>query len=102
MTNAVLNNAIMNINALYDVVGELQGRLKELEDKQDRDLIGLPDLAVDTPILVRNSACDKWRRRYFNRWGDKGQCVTWDGGGTAWSAMTFSSWTRWKLPENEE
>jgi len=67
----------------------------------DTEPCRLPDLAVDTPVLVKHSACDKWRKRYFKCWFG-GRCVTWDGGGTAWSAMTSTSWTRWKLPENEE
>jgi len=99
MTNAVLNNAIKNINALYDVVGEIQGRLEKLEDKEDRDLIELPDLIINTPMLVRDYEDEDWERRYFKRWDD-GSCVCFNNGGTSWSMICATSWKYWKVPES--
>jgi len=99
MTNAVLNNAIKNINALYDVVGELQGRLKKLEDKEDRDLIELPALAVDTQILVRDHEGEDWERRYFKCWDNK-SCVCFVNGAASWSTSYATYWKYWKLPES--
>ena len=98
--NAVLNNAIKNINSLYDVVGEIQGRLKKLEDKQVHSLIGLPDLTVDTQVLVRDYNDEDWRRGYFKCWTD-GFCICFSNGGTSWSTVCTTSWKYWKIPEED-
>jgi len=101
MRNKELSNAVKNINALYNVVGEIQGRLIKLENQ---DVIELPDirldLTVDTPILVRQKPDDLWRKAYFARW-DLNDCVAWYEGRTSWSASNdlITIWSEWKLPE---
>ena len=56
----------------------------------------MPDLAVDTPVLVRLCNNKKWRKRHFYGWGKGGKCVAWGGGGTSWSTDAHSIWTEWK------
>ena len=60
----------------------------------------LPNLAVDTPILVRQKPDDLWRKAYFARW-DLNDCVAWYEGRTSWSASNslITIWSEWKLPE---
>ena len=61
-------------------------------------------VAVDTPILVRDSEANKWRKRYFAKY-DNGIVYAWAGGATSWSAERSSNITVWKmakLAESEE
>ena len=60
----------------------------------------LPDLAVDTPVMVRARGGD-WRRRHFCRWED-GRCVTFTDGLTSWSTKTTYPWSEWRLPTEAE
>jgi len=59
---------------------------------------------VDTPILVRNSEEETWRKRHFAKY-ENGIVYTWSGGTTHWSVHIGSSINDWKmakLAESEE
>ena len=59
---------------------------------------------VDTPILVRDSEKESWRKRHFAKY-ENGKVYTWLGGATSWSADSSSDITDWKmakLAESEE
>ena len=61
-------------------------------------------VAVDTPILVRDSREEAWRKRYFAKY-ENGKVYTWLGGATSWSADRSSDIAYWKmakLAESEE
>ena len=61
-------------------------------------------VAVDTPILVRDSEKESWRRRYFAKY-ENGIVYAWGGGATSWSAERSRNITYWKmakLAESEE
>lgn len=61
-------------------------------------------VAVDTPILVRDSEDGIWRKRYFAKYKDN-TVYTWQGGATSWSAYSSSDMSNWqfaKLAEGEE
>ena len=61
-------------------------------------------VAVDTPILVRDSEKESWRKRHFAKY-ENGKVYTWLGGATSWSAERSSNVTVWKmakLAESEE
>ena len=61
-------------------------------------------VAVDTPILVRDSKGSVWRNRYFAKY-ENGKVCAWLGGATSWSAERSSNITDWKmakLAESEE
>ncbi len=62
------------------------------------------NVPIDTPILVKDSATDKWARRYFAGVDGAGVVTAWNSGGTSWSrGETFP--TRWayaKLAEVTE
>lgn len=59
----------------------------------------LPDLEVDTPILVRMKGDCTWRKRYFKEFRDDGLVVTYRAGATSWSSNGVFCWDEWKLPE---
>ena len=60
-------------------------------------------VAVDTPILVRDSREEEWRKRYFAKYEDN-TVYAWDGGATSWSAYRINvvGWGMAKLAESEE
>ena len=61
-------------------------------------------VAVDTPILVRDSEEEAWRKRYFAKYEDN-TVYAWSGGSTSWSTCGSSDIANWKmakLAESEE
>lgn len=61
-------------------------------------------VAVDTPILVRDSEKESWRKRYFAKY-ENGMVCTWGYGATSWSARgtdDMGVWKMAKLAESEE
>ena len=58
-------------------------------------------VAVDTPILVRDSREEEWRKRYFAKYYNGIVCA-WGGGTTSWSAERSTYWKMAKLAESEE
>ena len=61
-------------------------------------------VAVDTPILVRDSREEAWRKRHFAKY-ENGIVYAWSAGSTSWSARMSNDITDWKfakLVESEE
>ena len=60
-------------------------------------------VAVDTPILVRDSREEAWMKRYFAKY-ENGMVCTWGYGATSWSADSDNvcDWKIAKLAESEE
>ena len=61
-------------------------------------------VAVDTPILVRDSEGGRWLRRYFAKYEDN-TVYAWKLGRTSWSTLRsdgINAWKMAKLAECEE
>lgn len=58
-------------------------------------------VAVDTPILVRDSANLEWTERYFAKY-DNGAVYAWSNGTTSWTGDRHTSWKLAKLPDKEQ
>lgn len=61
-------------------------------------------VAVDTPILVRDSAEEAWGKRHFAKY-ENGIVYAWDNGTTSWGARgsyDILAWKMVKLAESEE
>ena len=60
----------------------------------------LPELKVDTPILVRDEDWEDWRPAHFARFSPEG-VATWMGGKTSYTTLDGAEmfWKQWKLPE---
>ena len=58
-------------------------------------------VAVDTPILVRDSKKESWKKRYFAKYYNGIVCA-WGGGTTSWSAERSTYWKYAKLAESDE
>lgn len=57
-------------------------------------------VAVDTPILVRNSEKEVWEKRHFAKY-ENGIVYAWIAGETSWSADS-SNMTDWKMAKPAE
>ena len=58
-------------------------------------------VAVDTPILVRDSTNLEWTKRHFARY-ENGSVYAWNGGATSWSSNGYTvAWELAKLPNKE-
>lgn len=55
-------------------------------------------VAVDTPILVRDSASLEWTKRHFAKY-ENGRVYAWDHGTTSWSGQMCTVCELAKLPE---
>ena len=61
-------------------------------------------VAVDTPILVRDSEEEAWRKRHFAKY-ENGIVYAWGNGATSWGAFSSDYLVNWKfakLAESEE
>ena len=61
-------------------------------------------VAVDTPILVRDSEKESWRKRYFAKYENE-TVYAWKLGRTSWSTLRsdgINDWKMAKLAESEE
>lgn len=59
-------------------------------------------VAVDTPILVRDSVSLEWAKRYFAKY-ENGSVYAWGDGATSWSSEGNTvAWGLAKLPERSE
>ena len=61
-------------------------------------------VAVDTPILVRDSEKETWRKRHFAKY-ENGTVYAWSSGSTSWSVSASGNMVGWKfakLAESEE
>lgn len=68
------------------------------------EYLGLVDwskVAVDTPILVRDSEISKWEKRYF-AFFENGRVNAWCGGTTSWSNENITRTMSWKYAKLAE
>ena len=75
-----------------------------LDEEYTEPEIDWSKVAVDTPILVRCSENEKWKKQHFARY-ENGHIYAWSGSCTSWTAYNngyVSDWPYAKLPEREE
>lgn len=71
-----------------------------LEDYEEPE-VDWSKVEVDTPILVRNSEDEEWRKAYFAKYDKYGFVYTWRSGRTSWTEENLCVWNFAKLPEDE-
>ena len=81
-------------------------KLAKSEDKCEKTSEEEPEVdwskvAVDTPMLVKNSEDEEWRKRHFAKYKN-GNVYTWNFGRTSWTEDCMTEWSYAKLAENEE
>lgn len=106
---AVVNDKPVNCTDLY-VCGECDfGEKKNcslyseewLFSKYKEPEIDWSKVTVDTPILVRDSEEEDWRKRYFAKY-ENGRVYAWSNGRTSWTKDALTIWIYAKLAEREE
>lgn len=88
--------------ALMDHIKLLQERVNTLEKSIEASQNPLPDLAVDTEVLVWENPEQK-RKRHFSHFNN-GQMCTFDKGCTSYTASKIkvavtACWSHWELVE---
>lgn len=58
-------------------------------------------IEVDTPIFVKNSEDEMWRKRHFAKY-ENGNVYAWSNGFTSWTENYMVSWKYAKLAGSEE
>ena len=58
-------------------------------------------VAVDTPILVRDSREEAWRKRHFAKYENE-TVYAWGNGTTSWGAFSSDSLVNWKMAQLAE
>lgn len=64
-------------------------------------IVDWSNVAVDTPILVKNQDGEAWEKRYFAFFED-GNVYTWMSGTTSWTADIAGGATDWKYAKLAE
>ena len=84
---------------VFDKKG-IENILKPYEEEPEIDWY---KVAVDTPILVRDSEDEEWQRRHFAKY-ENGLIYVWIYGYTSWTVPNgiTSAWTYAKLAEEGE
>lgn len=78
--------------------------LREWAEKEyEEPHVDWSKVAVDTPILVRDSEKEVWVKKHFAKY-ENGKVYTWRSGRTSWSSCTCAmiSWEMGKLAEEVE
>lgn len=68
------------------------------EYKEPEEKVDWTKVAVDTPVLVRDSDGSNWYKRHFAKYRD-GQIFTYAYGGTSWSTNSTTNWEQGKLAD---
>lgn len=77
----------------------IENILKPYKEEPETDW---SQIAVDTPILVRDDADKEWKREYFAEYTD-GYVFAWKNGRTSWSSYGVAKlWNFAKLAEEGE
>ena len=72
-----------------------------LEDyKEEESEVDWSKVEVNTPIFVKNSEDEMWRKRHFAKY-ENGNVYAWGNGFTSWTENYMASWKYAKLPEDE-
>jgi len=74
--------------------------LNEFEIPDEAYKQPLPDLEIDTKVLVRANPGHRWAHRYFKKFDSRGFLVAFREGATSWSSegSVEIAWEYWKLP----
>lgn len=69
--------------------------------EEELGIVDWSKVAVDTPILVRDSEISKWEKRYF-AFFENGRVNAWCGGTTSWSNENITRTMSWKYAKLAE
>ena len=98
------NTGLFKARGANTLVFDRRGIENILKPYKEEPKIDWYKVAVDTPILVRDSESEAWKHRYFAKYVN-GDEYTWMSGSTSWSADNdddIFAWNFAKLAEEVE
>ena len=86
-----------------DSCGGSEYKFREWLNSEYKPKTDWSKVAVDTPILVRDSEEEAWRKRHFAKYENE-TVYAWIAGKTSWSSNrgNITNWEMAKLAESEE
>ena len=73
-----------------------------LDEVEGADLIPVPDLKRDDPVIVWQKNNTETFRRYFSHFNEDGDIVCFENGKTSWTTDKTTVWDYYKLTEDTE
>lgn len=95
------NTGLFKARGANTLVFDRKGIEKILKPYKEEPETYWSKVAVDTPILVRDSEDSNWLKRYFAKF-ESGRVYTWCDGSTSWSSDDMTcGWKYAKLAEDK-
>lgn len=65
----------------------------------EKTVHALPELEIDTQVLVKQVKDEYWTTRHFRKWSKAGNMLCFDDGRTSFTAIEdrYSAWKYWKV-----
>ena len=96
------NTGLYKARGANTLVFDKKGIENILTPYEEEPEVDWSKVAVDTPILVRDSKGESWHERHFAKY-ENGIIYAWDDGKTSWTAEGFATmWRYAKLAEEDE
>ena len=92
------NTGLYKARGANTLVFDKKGIENILEPYKEEPEIDWYKVAVDTPILVKNSENDYWHERHFAKYVN-GRVYAWNDGKTSWTEDGVIAWKYAKLAE---
>ena len=95
------NTGLFKARGANTLVFDKKGIENILKPYKEEHEIDWYKVAVDTPILVKNSKNDYWHERHFAKYVN-GRVYAWNDGKTSWTEDGMIAWEYAKLAEEGE
>ena len=96
------NTGLFKARGSNTLVFDKKGIENILKPYKEETEIDWSKVAVDTPILVRDSKNETWYKRYFAKF-ENGKVYAWNDGKTSWSSAGDNiSWNYAKLAKEDD
>lgn len=92
------NTGLYKARGANTLVFDKKGIKNILKPYKEEPEVDWSQVAVDTPILVKNYENESWYKRHFAKY-ESGTIYTWDNGNTSWSGNCTIAWNYAKLAE---
>lgn len=95
------NTGLYKARGANTLVFDRNGIENILKPYKEESEIDWSQIAVDTPILVRDYENESWYKRHFAKY-DAGKVYAWSEAKTSWTTTDMTAWTFAKLAEKGE
>ena len=95
------NTGLYKVRGTNTLVFDKKGINNILKPYKEEPETDWSQVAVDTPIVVRDRENETWHKRHFAKYED-GEVYAWGMGKTSWTTTDITAWKYVKLAEQEE